>query len=543
MSKSGEPYGGVRAKVAGLARRVRPARPRLSVVVPVYNVEEYLEGCLDSILAQPVEGLEVVLVDDGSTDASGEVAARYAGRHPHVRLLRQANAGLGAARNAGVAAARGTYLTFADSDDELPPDAWSTMLATLERSGSDFVVGMLKRDDGERRFATPRMRDNHRRARVGVTVAEMPRMLADVFAVNKIFRRSFWDAAGMAFPVGVRYEDQPALTHAFLSARAFDVVRETVYLWRVRSDGSSITQRRDDIADLHDRILTKRASLAMVREAPDHVRHVFLTDILPVDLGEYFRAVPGSSDEYWKLVRAAVEEFWPEQEVPFESCLVPVQVRLMGWLVSQGMRTELEAVAAFLDDHTGALPFTLEDDRVVCMLPGWDDPRFGVPARLYELLPHELRWEARVLAAAWADHELTLSGFALVRNVPTGGRRTTVSLELVDAERAHVDVPTLTTIEPRATRFVGRADQDYDGCGFTATVDLSHLAHAAAPAEGEVRRWELELTRGVDGFCYAGGVTGWDPHVPAPRWHPVDDGHEARVRVEDATLVLELRRT
>ncbi|HEX5986605.1 MAG TPA: glycosyltransferase, partial [Nocardioides sp.] len=238
MSRLGSVKQWVRARVADSSTT---REPKLSIVVPVYNVEGYLEECLDSVLAQPYDDLEVVMVDDGSTDSSADIARRYADAHGSFRLVSQANAGLGAARNAGVEAARGEYLTFLDSDDRLPADAYSAMMRTLEESGSDFAIGKLVRDEGDRRFAMPRMRDNHRVRRVGVRLDEMPRILADVFAVNKVYRRPFWDEAGLSFPTDIRYEDQPTLTRAFLAADRFDVLTETVYLWRIRTDGSSIT--------------------------------------------------------------------------------------------------------------------------------------------------------------------------------------------------------------------------------------------------------------------------------------------------------------
>src|SRR4051794_20845446 len=112
-----------------LFRRRIPARPQptLSVVVPVYDVEPYVEACLASIGAQPVEDHEVIVVDDGSPDASVAIVERMMRRDGRIRLLRQENAGLGAARNAGIAEATGTYLAFVDSDDMLPADAWGAM--------------------------------------------------------------------------------------------------------------------------------------------------------------------------------------------------------------------------------------------------------------------------------------------------------------------------------------------------------------------------------------------------------------------------------
>ena len=210
-------------------------------------MEQYLAECLDSVLAQSYADLEVVVVVDGATDRTYEIARDYAKADRRVRVQRQANAGLGAARNAGIRAASGAHLTFLDSDDVVPPDAYALMMETIRRTGSDMVVGTLERDAGHRQLTMRLMRQNHRTRREAVTLDEMPLMLADVFAVNKVYRREFWDYAGLAFPEGLRYEDQPTLTAAFLAARQFDVIPETVYLWRVRTDRSSITQRRHEV--------------------------------------------------------------------------------------------------------------------------------------------------------------------------------------------------------------------------------------------------------------------------------------------------------
>jgi glycosyltransferase involved in cell wall biosynthesis len=523
-----------------VGRTWRIRGPRLSVVVPVYNVESYLAECLDSVLAQPYDDVEVVMVDDGSTDSSGEIARRYAEAHADFHLVAQPNAGLGAARNAGVAAARGEFLTFLDSDDRLPADAWSAMMRTLEESGSDFAIGKLLRDEGERRYAMPRMRENHRGRRVGTTLDEMPRILADVFAVNKIFRRSFWDAAGLAFPTDVRYEDQPTLTRAFLAADRFDVLTETVYLWRIRSDGSSITQRRDDLADLYDRILTKRSSTEAVLAKASHLLQLWQSDILPVDMWEYFRAVPGCSDEYWDLLRSAMAEFWSEETVPFHRTWIPVQQRLMGWYVTQGRRRDLERLIGFIDEHAGDLPMELRGDHVAALLPGVDEDT--LPRSTYVLADHELRWETRVTGAAWHGGRLELRGFALIRNVPTAGRDTELTARLVAADGTTVELPVEAVAEPRATRFAGRPSQDFDACGFVAVVDIATLPR---PAPGGTTTWRLHLKRRVEQLCREGGVTGFDRPDVDRSWRDVpmaDDDGTARLREVDGDLVLEVRR-
>jgi glycosyltransferase involved in cell wall biosynthesis len=543
-----------RGRRVGAGRRPAGVQPRLSIVVPVYNVEPYLTECLESILAQPYTDYEVVMVDDGSTDASGRIARTYAHRYADFRLIEQANGGLGAARNTGVDAARGDYLAFLDSDDRLPADAYSAMVSTLEVTGSDFAVGMLKREEAGRRFATVRMRDNHRVRRVGVTLEEMPRILADVFAVNKIFRRSFWDEAGLEFPVDTRYEDQPTLTQAFLAATRFDVLRETVYLWRIRHDGSSITQRRDDIADLRDRIVTKRVSTQAVAKMSPHLLDVWRADVLPVDMWEYFRAVPGCSDEYWVMLRAAMAEFWSEETVPFDRTWIPVQQRLMGLLVAQDRRKELEMLIDFVDGHRGDLPMELRGDRMVALLPGVDDPAVDLPETACTLAEHELRWEARITEATWDDGQLRLRGFALVRNAASAGHSTVLTGKWVTTDGSCEEgdssaLETIAEIQPtsmaRATRFVGRPSQNYDDCGFTSTLNVAALA-SLRPRQATT--WRLVLERRVEQLTRSGSITSFDRADVDRR--PVEfevpsSGGAARARAAlrevDDQLLLEVR--
>lgn len=345
------------ARWTPFARRAvaTPERPRLSVVVPVYAVERWLPACLDSIAAQTFGDYEVVVVDDGSPDDSAALVERRARRDGRLRLHRQANAGLGAARNTGVGLARGELLAFVDSDDDLPPYAFERMVDVLDATGADIVIGAADRvsADGSHRQGAL-MRRNHDRERLGVTVEEWPLALADVFAWNKVYRRDFWDAAGLAFPAGTAYEDQPALTQALLAARSISLIPDVVYHWRRRDDGTSLTDRRHTLADLRDRIDTKRASLEAVRrQASGGVLRVFLADVLPIDLRLYFRNAVSphveDPDTYWRLLREEMMPLWSDDTVPFHRTSITVGQRLMGWLVAQDRRDDLARFVALVD--------------------------------------------------------------------------------------------------------------------------------------------------------------------------------------------------
>ncbi len=238
----------------------RASRSLVSVVVPVHDVAGYLPQCLDSVLASHHRALDVVVVDDGSTDASGDIADAYAARDSRVRVVHTANQGLGAARNEGLRHVRGDLLAFADSDDVVPPTAYAVLVRALERSGSDLVTGSVllleQGPDGPALREPPWMRRLHTPPRTAIRAVEHPEILGDVFAWNKLYRRAWWERLGLSWPEGVRYEDQPTTTRAYL-AGTFDVLAQPVYHWRIRSDGSSITQQRASVEDLRDRWTTK----------------------------------------------------------------------------------------------------------------------------------------------------------------------------------------------------------------------------------------------------------------------------------------------
>jgi glycosyltransferase involved in cell wall biosynthesis len=365
-------------------RRGPQALPRVSVVVPAYDVEQWLPESLDSLLGQEGVDLEVVVVDDGSPDSSGLIADGYAARDDRVTVLHVENGGLGSARNVGTERVTGEYLAFLDSDDVLPPGALATLADTLEESGSDFVTGSVVRWEGDGLHEPPWMARLHRDRRTGITAREHPEILGDVFAWNKLYRLSFWNAQGFEWPEGVRYEDQPTTTRAYL-AGTFDVVPEVVYRWRIRSDGTSITQQRASVRDLSDRLLTKRMALDAVEEYDDAGTSAYFVDrVMAGDLHRYFTEIPDAPDEWWRLLVDGIHDLWGERSL-VESGLPPVH-RLVGWLVERDRRTDAESVVRWLRTLDGPAP--REGDHLV--VPEYVLDVADVDATALALRDHEL---------------------------------------------------------------------------------------------------------------------------------------------------------
>jgi len=116
-------------------------RPAATIIVPVYNTEKYLERAIDSILAQSVSDFELILVDDGSTDGSGNICEKYACDDARIKIVYQENQGVSVARNTGLNMAAGRYILFVDSDDELPPDALELLIGAVEKHGCEMAIG------------------------------------------------------------------------------------------------------------------------------------------------------------------------------------------------------------------------------------------------------------------------------------------------------------------------------------------------------------------------------------------------------------------
>jgi CDP-glycerol glycerophosphotransferase len=391
--------------------------PRLSVVVPVYNVERYLDECLASLAAQDVGDFEAILIDDGSPDGSAAIAQRYADRDPRFRLVSQANAGLGAARNAGVALASGDFLAFLDSDDAVPRDGYARMLASLERTGSDFATGNVHRFDATgswpaaflaRTFVAPQRRTHVSRARW---------LLSDRMAQNKLWRRSFWDAHGLRFPVGVVHEDIPVVVPAHVLARSVDVIRAPVYLYREREeDGGSITQGRRQLRVLRDRLdAVEQVVRFLARHGDRRLARWYDESVVEDDLRYHVDVLDEAGDDYRAYFLERATAFLDRAGPGIEDRLPAIQ-RLKWHLVRRRLMPELIEVVRF-QKAGGAARKVRRGGRLYGDYPFLDDPRLGIPRSVYRL--DTARRRARHAAALARAHlparEHRLSGVGLSR--------------------------------------------------------------------------------------------------------------------------------
>jgi len=245
----------------------------VSLIVPVYKVEKYLPRCLKSIEEQTMqEGLEVLLVDDGSPDRCGEMCEEFARTRANVRVIHKQNGGLSSARNAGIDVATGEYLMFLDSDDFLRKDACELAYGAAVETGADVVsfASLAVYDDEAPIFRAPRaprmIRGSHD---IFGALADTKWGIQET-ACDKLYRRHLFD--GLRFPPGRRHEDSFLMPSLLPRASALYVLPDALYFYRQRPD--SIMHTRGNTS-VDDRVAAHEEVLRVAREKfPEHAETV-----------------------------------------------------------------------------------------------------------------------------------------------------------------------------------------------------------------------------------------------------------------------------
>jgi CDP-glycerol glycerophosphotransferase len=449
----------------------------ISVVVPIYDVEDYLDDCLRSLARQTVGDFEAIMVDDGSTDSSAAIASRYAERDPRFKLVRRVNGGLSRARNTGIDVATGRYLAFLDSDDVLPPDAYERLLGAVERTGSDFATGNVQRLEASgctqqagflaAAFGRTRLRTHVRR---------FAPLLEDRTAWNKLWRRAFWDARGLRFPEGRLHEDIPVVLPAHFEAASVDVVGAPVYRYRVR-DGS-ITRRRNELRALRDRLSAVEHVHGYIagREAVRQRRR-YERSVVRHDLRYHLDLLPDAEDEYRALFMEWAGAFLERAGARVCDGL-PAAERVKYRLVRSGRLEELVALLEL--QRAGVWTARRRLGRYYGDYPVGGAQRLGRRDR-------ELALAAHLSSVEFADGRLRLSGHAYV-NALGAAAPADQRLQIAAVRRGSRRALRMRLAPARlATRPVRRRDLD-------PRLQWSGFAAALAPErfdDGGDAEWDL----------------------------------------------------
>lgn len=465
--------------------------PLLSVVVPIYNTEKYLDECLQSILAQNVTDFEVIMVDDGSTDGSGEIAESWERRDRRFRLFRQSNRGVGHARNTGVAHIRGSYLAFVDSDDKINVDAYRMVIETLERTGSDFATGNVHRFDSTgHSWQAPLYRGMARSEKLTTHVSRSRELLRDHLAHNKVWRSSFWREKELRFPEDVLYEDVPCVIPAHVQAKSVDVLPVVVVLWRVRDMGnSSITQNRHrEARHLVDRVqgmLT--ASSYLAEHATSDLKDDYDQLVLRRDLRWYIDMYPDVDASYQAEIISWVGRF--RAQVSSEALRrTPAAVRVACALSEGGTKRQFEEfVRLRRSGQIDEVRVAIRGGRAVLDIDIVQTA--NLPDDVLDVTD-ELNLASRVSQVDAQDGDLTIAGWAYIDRLPiTEDAGQAISVWL-DGDGEKVSANVTYRRDERAATDAGAYNEAGGRIAFTARISLRKLR----------RRWSC-------------GFTTWTVHV------------------------------
>lgn len=230
----------------------------ISVIMPVYKVEEYLPESIESVLNQDHREWELILIDDGSPDRCGEICDSYAAKDSRIRVIHQINGGAAAAKNAGLRIARGKWLSFVDSDDYLEPGAYSHMLKLLKAHNADAVQCAFRdvyRNRSEDHIQQPCVLDEHQ------YLVRFPKDWSCPLLWNKLYRRSLFE--GIFFEEGHKIDDEYFTYQGFLNPCKVVLDDRIVYNYRRRASSvmCSPETREQRIRDGIDCVVKRRAKV------------------------------------------------------------------------------------------------------------------------------------------------------------------------------------------------------------------------------------------------------------------------------------------
>src|SRR3954449_7211562 len=458
--------------------------PRISVGVPIYNVEPYLEECLDSIAHQTYRDLEVVMVDDGSKDNNPEIAERWASKDERFRLVPQPNGGLGSARNTGIKHAGGELLAFVDSDDYLAPNAYQLLVEALDESGSDFATGNVLRLQSQGARQAAFLAEAFAKTRLKTHVAEHRPLIADRVAWNKLFRREFWDKQGRSFPEGVLNEDIPVILPAHFAADSVDVISDPIYYWRSRdSDELSITQGRIEPKALNYRLAAMGQVVDWLdRHGKRKWKRWYYEGIVADDLRFYVNPLAAADAEFHQLFLDKVNAFLDRAPKGIYDPLPAIE-RLRWHLVRRRLMPELLEVLRFQREELRDRPPVEIGGRWDGDYPFREDERLKVPRSVY-LLEGELGLRVEIHALERDGDRLRVRGNAFIRGVGAPAPDTQ-HLQVVALRRGRlrrvrirlsaVKLDTTVVRRPDVTASVPQRLVELAWAGFEATLDPRRL--------------------------------------------------------------------
>ncbi|GAB2848268.1 hypothetical protein GCM10022221_54530 [Actinocorallia aurea] len=465
------------------------SHPKASVIVPVYNCRTSLERCVGSVFAQSLSDLELICVDDGSTDGSLDLLRQIT--DPRLTVITQPNSGgPGAPRNAGLDRATGEFVLFLDADDWLGPRALELMVAMAEDNDTDIVIGKYV---GVGRKVPVRL---FRQTVERTTIYDDRPDLYATLAPLKLFRRDL--IGDMRFPEGLlSHEDQEFTALAYFKAKAVSVLADyDAYFWVEREDGSSIMQQGGAVDDAFFPVIGRVMRLVEEHTEPGNARNRMLRRHFREEITSRFgRAYLAASPESRAVTEAYARDLMERHLVPEITEASAPFFRQLSYCLLNGradLLPELVAYRVAVEAEEAVPPLKVVDGRVYQATPGFGelpDPCFDVSDRI--------PFRVELTRAEWEGSGLVLEGdVELPGGAPAG-------LSVVLRDRSDDPVEFLFAVASEKP--------------FRVVLDFARTTLAKG-------RWDLVVRASLDGVPVAARPSLGELDVPGDRYVPVADG-------------------
>ena len=472
--------------------------PVLSVVVVARNAESYLAVCLLSLQSQTLKRLEVIVVDNGSTDSTVGVAHQIAAQDQRFRVLLHPPCPLNAARNAGALVARGRFLAFLDATDTVPRTAYASLINSLRQTGSDFAAGAIRIVERGRRHRPGWTMLTHDLDRPALTIGEFPNAIQDTCATNRVFRTDFWNADVGGFPESAD-GDTFAIVSATLRAKQFDLLQMVSSVRRARLPPGKLLPDPPAASELDSRLSWHWATWRLLRDsAHPTLTARWLGGLIDGDLGDFAAHAPRADAPYReRLQQAAQDCLAAVDETVWSQVRIDRKLRL--WLVANRQWTDLEMLLQHGALY-GSIPETeLHDGRLYAVADGLPGAA-SAPLECRELSENQTALSACVERVAWHHDRLDVHGWAFVRGLDLTSERPQLIASLIHPATGVAYPCDLVQVhEVAANDWSMFRYQDVSAGGFIIKIDTRSI-------DCDPGRWQLRLTVAAHGIQRTGPI-------------------------------------
>jgi len=485
-------------RLAGAQQQSGAAAPLLSVVVVATNAESYLSECLHSLRSQTLKRIEVLVVDNGSTDGTAIVAQDLTVNDPRFRVIRRPRLGVTVSRNAGARLAQGRFLAFVDASDTVPRTAYATLISSLRQTGSDFAAGSMRSVSRGRRRRPSWTTTSHDLDRMAQTLSEFPLAMLDTSVANKVFRKHFWDTVVGEFPTSVASASH-TMVRATLQARQFDLLQAVSCVQRERLAAGQLLPDPLTTSELQARLEWLWATWQQVIAIDDPtIASAWLGGVIDGELGDLAADAHRADASYRSQLQQAAQRCLAlADDAAWRQVRVDRKLRL--WLVANQRWTDLEQLIHQVLLY-GAIPPTVIQHGRVYAVAAHSSGAADAPVRYLELAESQTALSGCIEHVTWRDQQLEAHGWAFIRGLDLGSETPELTAELVEPITGYSYPCDVTQLQrPAANEWAGFRYQDVATAGFVVGIDTQRIDRIAG-------RWQLRLTVRAHGLERTGPI-------------------------------------